>query len=460
MNRFYLKHHYLSIVRNPSFGGEVFAIILLFLFLLSLSPLIYSELENYVVNTAELFAATNGAYGLFLSLYISVDLILKQIFRRPTPKIKYYNLLGDFSHSISWQYLITSLFGILPFVFFMPCCVVAYKAATWFDWTDAALLIFWWLINHSLGIWSQFGHKRLNLVFLTLATTFILLQYFLSSFEIWRVLFHPLVVALVLPIVIYCAYSSVRKVLKQKVINPVQAKDPLFLGQLNFKNPLYQLEWTLIARNKRTRSNLLMGLLLIPIFLFNPVYRDSPDLLPMVYFIIINLVAIQHSLYSFGWESSYFDFLVTTISPQQFFIAKWNVMLFSCALGGLLCFISSLFLETNLFLLLLIFIYSVGVNIPLVLFRNHYHDAKIDLSENALFNYNGVLTGPILVSSFATILLPLAIYMVGNAVSDGAGGLALGAFGLVGVLARKQIILILSRKFSKRKLHLSQSFKA
>ena len=93
MNFFYIRHHYQSIVRSTSFDGEVFAFFVLAILFGSSISMTYDQLEIYAGSVSNFFAQRGVKYELFLVIYLLLDLLIRLVFRRPLPKLKYYVLM-------------------------------------------------------------------------------------------------------------------------------------------------------------------------------------------------------------------------------------------------------------------------------------------------------------------------------------------------------------------------------
>jgi len=462
MKFFYLRHHYLSIARSNSLNGEVFAFIILSISLGSLTPLIYSELDQIVFKIGALIGLGSDFQLLILLLYLLLDLSIKLFLKRPSPRIKYYFLLGNFSDTLAAQYLFTSLFGIIPFLLFIVSIPFLLKSYDWFGAQAMVSIFLFWLVHHYVGVWSKYARSKAPFMFTILLLLFIALEIFAPHISWTGILLNPLVALFLFVLALSCAYFSVRSSIEAKLFVTKEQEGWLekLALRLQFKDPLYQLEWALMFRNKRTRTNLLSGFILIPLFLLNPIYYESIEGVLLVSFMLTNLFTIQHGLYSFGWESSFFDFLFSVTNPGDFFRARWNLLIIINLIGLLFCLIASAIVGVNVIYCVTMFLYGSGVTIPFVLYRNHYHDSKIELSENAFANYNGVLTGPLLISSLMSLIIPLVLYFSAGLLLKDNTIYLFGMLGVTGLLLREKLLKALTLKFRKRRYHLSQSFKA
>ena len=460
MKFFYLKHHYLSIVRKPSYGGEVLAFFFITVLLGGWLLAAFSEMEDYVAQVSLMLGFEEPNEELFLGLYFLVDFFLRLVFRRPLPKLRYYALLSSNSKQIAWQYLITTLFGLMPYVFALTMVMIASLAYTWFEFAGLFAVLAWFLANHFVGLFIQFSSYSGKVI----VALFVLLPLlglpfishdFLSGIESY------LVVGLLLFLMaLIGSYYQVSKVIRKRDLVAVEPKKSLFpaFPGFSFKNPIIQLEWALLSRNRRTRSNLLFGLL--SVFLLPFIVDDSTNLILFIFYIATGFFIIQHGVYSLGWEGSYYDFLITNISPRQFIKTRYVFYIGSCTIGLLLVSIPTIIRGFDWVSLFCIFLYNIGVTIPLVLYRSTLHDAKIVLSENSFMNYNGMMTGPIFVTSFLIMMTPLFIYGVGQSLLGGNVLLLFALPGCVGLALFNPITELIAKKHYRKKYHLSQSFKS
>lgn len=462
MNLFYLRHHYQSIVRSNSFDGEVFAFFLLAILFGSSISLTYDQLESFATSASLFFSQEGTNYRLFLTLYIFMDLGLRLVFRRPLPKLKYYVLWVNASRQIASQYLFTSLFGIMPFILAISMLMMVFKANEWLGISASISVIIWWLANHFIGLISQFGHSRTKLIFGGILAIVVLVQWLIPGFDIGSSFIDPIMAGPIMIIGVFVAFSLVKSAIEKREVNDEKGKSGLLdsLPVLSFKNPVFQLEWALLVRNKRTRSNLLLGLVSVLILPFLVDGETKWMVGTLIFFITTGFFIIQHGVYSLGWEGSYFDFLITNISPRVFIKTRYLFYAGTCVVGLIIASIPTLINGLSWLSLFCLFLYNVGVTIPLVLYRSSLNNTKIVLTENSFMNYNGMMTGPIFVSSFLVTLLPLFIYGIGDVIIGENTIFLLGLMGVLGLILFNPLTNMIAKKYHSRKYHLSQSFKA
>lgn len=320
----------------------------------------------------------------------------------------------------------------------------------------------WWLANHFIGLISQFAMSRAKIIIAAILFLILLIQWLIPSLQIGQSLFNPIIAGSLLVLSASIAYYMVKTAIEKRDLSKGEAKSGVMesLPVLSFKNPVFQLEWALLVRNKRTRSNLLLGLVSVLILPFLVDGETEWMIGTLIFFIVTGFFIIQHGVYSLGWEGSYFDFLITNISPKVFIKTRYMFYVGTCVVGLILASIPTMINGLSWISLFLIFLYNVGVTIPLVLYRSTLNSTKIVLTENSFMNYNGMMTGPIFVSSFLVTLLPLFIYGLGQTFMGENAVYLLGLMGIVGLLLFKPITNLVAKKYHRRKYYLSQSFKA
>ncbi|MEO9868990.1 DUF5687 family protein [Ekhidna sp.] len=463
MDLFYVRHHYQSIVRSPSFDGEIFAFVILGILFGSSVSYTYSSLESYAIYVSEFFGKEEVKYDLLLMIYIFLDLSIRLVFRRPLPKLRYYILWSNKSKQIASQYLFTSLFGIVPFVIAITMLMITAKAGEWLGGAAMLSIVLWWLANHFIGLIAQFANRWFKSSVVGVVVLILVLTAFIPEFSVSGVVVSPLTALMILILAITGAYYVTQSAIVKRDVYQENKKPGLLdsLPVLSFKNPIIQLEWALLARNKRTRSNLLFGLisvLILPFLIDSD--NDAGMIDTLVFFIITGFFIIQHGVYSLGWEGSYFDFLITNISPKVFIKTRYLFYAGACLIGLMLALIPTAINGLNWLDLFMVFLYNIGITIPLVLYRSTLNNTKIVLTENSFMNYNGMMTGPIFVSSFLVMLIPLFIYGIAQVFLGNNAIWVLGFIGVMGLILFPQITNLIAKRYQNKKYHLSQSFKA
>ncbi len=462
MDLFYLKHHFQSVLRSKSFDGEVVAFVILAILFGSSISISFGQLESYAIDLSNFFSQSDVNYHLFLMSYVFGDLGIRLVFRRPLPKLKYYVLWTNSSTKIASQYLLTSFFGIIPFILTISILKVGVKANVWLGLSAMITVLIWWIGNHFIGLICQFASKNVKGILVGIILLGFLVQWLIPSLNIANSIFILPVATVWLIASAIIAFRMIKSSIEAREVNEKESTSDFMesLPVLSFKNPVFQLEWALLVRNKRTRSNLLMGLISVIILPFLLDGETDWMLVTLICFITTGFFIIQPGVYSLGWEGTYFDFLITNISPKTFIKTRYIFYVGTCVVGLVLASIPVIINGLSFSTLFMVFVYNVGVTIPLVLYRSTLNSTKIVLTENSFMNYNGMMTAPIFVSSFMVILLPLFVYGIGLGVFGDSAIYLLGILGLIGIALFQPITNAIAKKYHSRKYHLSQSFKA
>jgi len=224
---------------------------------------------------------------------------------------------------------------------------------------------------------------------------------------------------------------------------------------------LIALELRLIWRNKRPRTMMLSGLLLIPYFFyFIPKLGDST--MSEVFLLLgTGLMMINYGQLLFSWESSYFDFLMTrNYSPRKYLMSKFVLLLGFNTFSLILLGIIISFIEISLLKGLIIFyLVNSGVFIYIFLWGTMLGPKKIDVGAGAMFNYEGMNAFQFLIM-IPYILLPLgAMYLLESGIGENWGDIILISIGFSGVLFYGAILRYLAKGFTKRKYKILNGFR-
>ncbi len=257
-------------------------------------------------------------------------------------------------------------------------------------------------------------------------------------------------------------YPADQKRLKKQTRKaPTQIKYLKSLGEIG---ELIQLEIKLFRRNKRPRSSLNF----IPIFLlygliFYPqdIYMNMTGMLIFVGIFMTGPFLMVYGQYILSWESSYFDGILTHIDDfNRYFRAKYYIMMFST----IVCFILTLPYVYFGWQILLIntmsMLFNIGVSPVYILLMSTNNKKRLDLTQRAAFNYQGVGATQFLIS-FPIMLTPLLIYLpFWAAGSPTAGIVAVGVTGLIGLTLNKYFINLAVKRFMNRRYTIADGFRS
>jgi hypothetical protein len=222
-------------------------------------------------------------------------------------------------------------------------------------------------------------------------------------------------------------------------------------------------ELKLILRNKRTKSILMITALFSAyglLFYTNPEQYPGMGWLVFVGIFMTGIFMINYGQFMVGWESAYFDGILTRAYPMEsFFKAKFWLLVSTSVITYLVSLAYIYFTLDAFWINTACFIYNIGVNSFVLLFASTYQKKRIDLSKGSAFNYQGTS-----VVQFAIILplliLPILFFMGFNVFGKPYYGLAaLAIAGLFSLAFSKYWFQEIVKNFKEKKYRNAQGFR-
>lgn len=236
-----------------------------------------------------------------------------------------------------------------------------------------------------------------------------------------------------------------------------------YLKSLGIIGSIIALELRLYWRNKRTKSMIYM----LPIFLlygffFYPqeAYMEMKGMLIFVGIFMSGGMMLNYVNYAFGYESGYFDALMTkNINFRQYIRVKYIIAI----LISTICFILTIpyvfFGKMILFINFATYLYNIGVLSFVLLYMATFNKRRMDLTRGAVFNYQGMSSMNWL-AMFPAFLVPVLIYWpFGAAGYPNAGFLFIGILGVIGLIFHKTILGWITNNFYSRKYMMAAGFR-
>ncbi len=378
---------------------------------------------------------------------------------------------------------LTNFFNFLPFLLFLPFTLkwmtAFYSFSSSLMWF-AAILMFEWALNFKLIWFKRKNTDKPWIGFLLMAVIPVLFllesQHIFSFSAISEWYFMGLIenpLLILLPIIavafwyIYNLYF-IRKVIYLDSLS-LQSKTKLAatsfekLKNFGVVGELMLKELRLLFRNKRSKT----VLYLVPFFLayglfFYPqeVYLEKSGMLVFVGIFVTGGFLIAYGQYMLAWESSHFDFIITSnIKWEDFFRAKYYLMIIPTITLYFLT-IPYIYFGVEIFWLnLAAMFYNVGVNAPLLLYTSSFNKKRMDLSKGAMMNYQGVglnnfiMVLPLLVTPIL-IFLPIKLFF-GYKIAV----LILALLGIIGFILHKFLILYAVKLFGRKRYDIAQGYR-
>lgn len=461
--------------------GIVVVLLLLELLLLGLA---LKHILTDAYPEANLVNLFNGA----LLYYFAVDLILRYLMQG-LPVIAaqpYFHLPVKKSLIVNYMLSKSKLFilNYLPLLVFIPWAVQTiapeYGTTAALQWLFG--LIFLIFTNNFIVIYVKrqiFSRPWIIAIFGFSVIGFILLDYLhvYSISEVSQYLFLKLITvpfAWVIPLVLLFAsyllnffYLRARMYIEEIGIKKQRRMDSLagvnYLQSLGKVGELVAFEIKLYLRNKRPKTLLY----LFPIFLLyglffytNEKFMDWGGMLIFVGIFITGGIGMSIGNYFLGWESSFFDAILSNnIDFEKYFKAKYMILLGAAVFSYVVTLPYAFFSLDILYINSMCFLMNIGVNAYVILLFCSNNRKRMDLSRGAAFNYQGVGASQFIIM-LPLLLLPVIIYSVLAIYFDSfASVTVLGILGLAGLLFHKQLMSLAVNRFISRKHRIAEGFR-
>jgi len=225
---------------------------------------------------------------------------------------------------------------------------------------------------------------------------------------------------------------------------------------------LILLDLRMMTRNRRSKPIIVIGVLMLfyGLLLFHDgKTTEQSFFLLFIGFFITGTLPVTYGSYTFSWESTSFGVYTTRpLSWEQFLWAKYVLM----TLMTLTMFVCSGFYALYSWYIVLTngvaALFNIGVSIPLMLWLGSFARLRFDLDANA-FSAQGK-TGSHFGAIFLVLLIILLLYLGGWLVLGPQAGVAVVASaGLLGILARKQIIKAIAASVQRKKYRMVEGFR-
>lgn len=419
--------------------------------------------------------------------YLAIDLIVRQLMQKlPTVSFKPL-LLQNIRRKTIADYLLTrsvlNFFNVLPFFLLVPVTIKLVAethsgmvTAAWF--LSLLILIF---SNHFLAIYLKWRFNEAEYGF------FILLAALAGMFAINHfrivdlsggmgklldlILVYPaiFVVLVLLPVMFY--FLNVRFLLSRMFINMLSGKqkeekirDYSWLDRLGENGRFIALELKLIWRNKRPRSVAMMTVIMLAYGLL--IYRPQPGHgIPGFAFILGGIIMVGMFSISYGqffpaWHSNYFSMLMCQrLTMKQFLRSFYMLVTVISVICYVLTLPYALFFPKIVYTHLVMLLYNLGVNIPIMFWVGMYSKKRLDLNQSSVMNYQGMGATQWL-GALPLMLGPVSLfYLFKLAFGDIGGYIALGTLGFIGILFHSVIIDFFSKQYRKQKHQLIKNYK-
>lgn len=486
-----LQHQRKSMLRSPSYGNNtainVFLIILLAFMLLYM--LAAGFVIDHIIITYFPDKTVVGVFNSFILYYFLGDLFMRFYLQDvPAMEVKPYLLLPINKAKIIHYLLIKSVFtffNLIPIFLTVPFAVKQvlpeYGTTGVVLWLTAIYLIV--LFNSFLTVYFK---KKLSdkpiipiifsvIVVLTVGLNYLnVFSFNAISESIFSTVGSTPILVLVSLILTIGAYLLVFSFLKGslRMESLDDGKKPkvysgdhlLFLNKFGSVGELMALEIKLILRNKRPKSLLYMSFFFLfygLIFYSNDIYMEGFAMLIFAGIFVTGSMLLNYGQFSFSWESSYFDFLLTKKVDLEDYIKAKYYLFAVWVIASFLITLPYAFFGWKIILINLACVaFNIGVNSIVMFVFIGKKPKRIDISKSTVFNYEGVGAAQFIMI-IPVLVVPIIIYWLTSLVAGSWGGIA--AVALIGVLSmlfRDNIIKLFVKRFVSNKYIMASSLRA
>lgn len=221
-------------------------------------------------------------------------------------------------------------------------------------------------------------------------------------------------------------------------------------------------ELKLIIRNKRTKSVLWITLLFS---FYGLMFYGQPGEYGMAWLVFVGIFMtgifmINYGQFMVGWESAYFDGILTRAYPMEaFFRAKFWLLVTSSVVTYIISLAYMYFTIDALWINTAAFLFNIGFNSFILLFASTYQKKRIDLTRTSAFNYQGTSAVQFVIV-LPLMLLPILIFQGFNLLDRPYLGLAaLAGIGLLSLAFSKIWFREIIKNFKEKKYRNAAGFR-
>ncbi len=491
MFRIFLRHQWKEALRSPVWQKNV--AINLFIGFLFLLLAFYLLLIGFLIDRilADLYPGRNPAeiFNGFLLLYFLADLVIRFYMQQ----VSVFHISSYLHLPISKRALVhyaemktvLSIFNLIPFFVVVPFAFIViggqYSAAD--AWTYLGTFFLLVMTNNFLATYLKrqlSSRPKIVAVAGLVVIALILLNYFdllsisgLSTRIFGYLLTDPWLIcvpALLLILVYSIHYSFLKKRLYPEEIETrkKQKLDAIseirYLKGLGITGEIMALEMKLMWRNKRPKTTILLFPLFILYGLFfypQDIYMaQGTGLLIFVGVFMTGGMMLNYLNYAFGWESNYFDALLTSRIDMDRYL---RVKLVNSLIISTICFIVTIpyvFFGWKILLINFVtYLYNIGFLAFVLLYMATFNRKRIDLSRGSAFNYQGIGASNWLAMIPAFLFPPLVYWPFQAMGIPYVGFMIIGAIGLLGLSLNRILLQVIRDQFEKRRYIMAEGFR-
>lgn len=426
-------------------------------------------------------------FNSFVLGYFFVEQIIRLLMQKlPTISFRPFLLMNIRRKTIGHYLMFRSLinfFNILPLFLLVPVTISmvndSYSALATAGWFMAVFLMM--ITNHFLAVYIKWRFNEAEygfLIMLGILAGLFCINYFgiinltgVVGLLLDIILLHPYMAFLMvmLPLLLYLL--NYRFLLSRMFINLLTARqkeenirDFSWLDKLGETGRFIALELKLIWRNKRPRSQAMMTVIMFAYGLL--IYRGQGGQEPPEFIFIlggimmVGLFSTSYGQFFPAWHSNYFSMLMCQCLKMKEFLQSFYRLVTVVSVACYFITLPYAFMYTKIiYTHLVLLLYHLGVNIPIIFFIGLYSKKRLDLNQSSVMNYQGMGASQWL-GGMPMFLIPMGLFYLVKIFSDATTGyIVLGGLGILGIVFHPVIINYFSKEYLKKKHQLINNYK-
>lgn len=233
------------------------------------------------------------------------------------------------------------------------------------------------------------------------------------------------------------------------------------LQRLGISGHFMQLELQQIWRNKRPRTMLLTGAIILFYPFFSLDYLAEGGMGMALFFCILATAfpMANYGQFLIAWESQYFNLLMARNAPiEDYLKSKYYLFAFLNIITAAVCLLYGLADWRFIPVVLTSFMINIGINAYVVLYIATYNTKAVDPQKSAFMNWEGIGASQFILV-IPVLLGPPLIYALLLLFLNWLAALAaLAVLGLLGLLLFRPLMNGIQKQFEQRKHLLIKSY--
>lgn len=227
--------------------------------------------------------------------------------------------------------------------------------------------------------------------------------------------------------------------------------------------PFLQLDLKMIWRNKRTKSQVFISLLMVfygLIFYTQDIYADMKIMHCFLGIFMTGIFLSNFGQFIPAWDSSYYSMMMAQNIPLRKYLESKALLITVSVVAMFVLTIPYVYFGWDALIInFASALYNLGVNIPVILYFGSFNKKRIELDKSPFGNMQGTSATQFLII-LPVLGLPIAIFAIFNLlISLEAAIVVLAVMGIIGFSLRNYFMVRITEQYRKRKYGMIAGFK-